>query len=80
MLDETKRRQILEEVVAEFGRKEWFRDATVYSQHPLTNQPLLELKVNYRPIYERPLVQAFGAKYSLGISYIQVDQAGNPVE
>lgn len=79
-MNEQVRRQILVEVVKKFGRKEWFRDATVYNAHPLDGQPTLEIKVNYVPIFERKDVKEFTNGVGLQERFIVVDKDGKPVE
>ena len=45
-----EKKAVLTETVKVFGQQEWFRDATIYDQHPNTGEPTLEFKVNYVPI------------------------------
>lgn len=73
-----QRRAILAEVVRVFGRQEWFRDAVVYDSHPTTNEPTLELKVNYVPLFEKKNVMDFAMKVNLSLKFTEVDRDGNP--
>ena len=79
-MNETERRKILQEVVHTFGKKEWFRDASVYNQHPLDGQPTLEIKVNYLPLFERKDVKTFVDRFGLVERFVTVDRNGNPTE
>lgn len=79
-MNEQQRRQVLAEVVQRFGRKEWFRDATVYNQHPLDGMPTLEFKVNYLPLFERKDVKQFTDSIGLQDRFVVVDRDGKPVE
>ena len=81
-MTEKQRRQILVEVVKTFGSQEWFRDATVYDQHPNTGEPTLEFKVNYVPILGpvRKSVMDFAMKVGLVERFIIVDKEGKRVE
>jgi hypothetical protein len=79
-MTEQQRRQILVETVKTFARQEWFRDATIYDQHPDTGEPTLEFKVNYLPLFERSEVKEFVLKYGLIERFLKVDRNGNPTE
>jgi hypothetical protein len=79
-MNEQNRRQVLAEVVKQFGRKEWFRDASVYNHHPTDGLPTLEFKVNYIPIFERKDVKEFASSVGLSERFIVVDRSGKPVE
>lgn len=81
-MTEPQRRAILVETVKTFGNQEWFRDATVYDAHPLTGEPTLEFKANYKPILGpvRKFVMDFAMKHNLTERWVIVDRAGNPVE
>ena len=72
------RRAILAEVVKNFGRQEWFRDAAVYDSYPTTGEPTLEMKVNYIPLFERKSVMDFAMKVNLALKFTEVDRSGNP--
>lgn len=72
------RRMILREVVTNFGRQEWFRDAVVYDSFPTTGEPTLEVKVNYVPLFERKSVMDFAMKVNLALKFTEVDRNGNP--
>lgn len=80
VLNEQQRRQVLTEVVQKFGRKEWFRDATIYNAHPQDGLPTLEFKVNYLPLFERKDVKQYADSLGLQERFIVVDRNGNPVE
>jgi len=73
-------KQILAETVREFGRKEWFRDATVYEKHPDSGEPVLEIKVNYVPILERKDVKTFAMKFGMVERFLIVDRNGKPAQ
>ena len=79
-MTQQQRRQILVETVKEFGRKEWFRDATVYDQHPITGEATLEIKVNYLPLFERKEIKEFALRFNLTDRFQVVDKQGRPVE
>lgn len=79
-MTEEQRKAILVETVREYGSKEWFRDATVWDHFPTTNEPMLELKVNYVPVFERKYIIEFAARHGLREKYTIVDRRGNPVE
>ena len=79
-MNENQRRQILMETVKEFGKKQWFRDAAVYDNHPLTGEPTLELKVNYVPLLERKEIKEFTLRYGLTDKFQVVDRDGKPAE
>ena len=81
-MTEQQRRNILIETVKVFGRQEWFRDATVYDNHPTTNEPTLEFKVNYVPILGpvRKQVMDFAINHNLSERFVIVDKDGKPVE
>ena len=81
-MTEQKRRDILVECVKRFGRQEWFRDATVYEQHPISGAPTIEIKCNYRPILgpDRKAVIDFAQECNLQERYLVVDKQGKPVE
>ena len=73
---------ILNETVKTFGAQEWFRDAAVYSRHPVTSEPTLEFKVNYMPILggvRRQIIE-FAQRFNLKEKFVIVDKAGNPAE
>jgi hypothetical protein len=72
-----QRRAILAEVVRNFGRQEWFRDAVVYDSFPTTGEPTLEIKVNYIPLFERKNVMDFAMKVNLTLKFTEVDRNGN---
>lgn len=72
------RRGILTEVVKNFGKQEWFRDAVVYDSFPTTGEPTLEIKVNYIPLFERKSVMDFAMKVNLALKFTEVDKSGNP--
>ena len=71
---------ILVEVVKTFGKKEWFRDAVVYNQHPTTGEPTLEFKVNYVPLFEKKEVKEFAVRFNLAERFVVVDREGRPAE
>ena len=73
-----QRRGILTEVVKAFGRQEWFRDAAVYDSYPTTNEPTLEIKVNYVPLFEKKNVMDFAMRVNLALKFTEVDRNGNP--
>jgi hypothetical protein len=73
-----QRRTILAEVVKNFGRQEWFRDAVVYDSYPNTGEPTLEVKVNYVPLFERKSVMDFAMRVNLALKFTEVDRNGNP--
>ena len=79
-MTEENRKQILTEAVQNFGKQEWFRDATIYDAHPNTGEPTLEIKVNYVPFLDRKNVKQFAAKYGLTDRFIVVDKGGKPVD
>lgn len=79
-MNEQQRRQILVEVVQKFGRKEWFRDATIYNHHPQDGLPTLEFKVNYLPLFERKDVKQYTDSLGLHERFTVVDRDGKPVE
>lgn len=79
-MTEEQRKQVLVETVRLFGRKEWFRDATVWDAYPTNGAPTLEIKVNYFPIFERKEVMDFAQRFLLQEKYTIVDKNGNPVE
>ncbi len=81
-MTETQRRQILMEVVKTFGKQEWFRDASVYDQHPVTGEPTLGFKVNYVPILGnvRKVIMDFAVKVNLTERFMIVDKDGKRVE
>jgi hypothetical protein len=72
--------QILNETVREFGRKEWFRDATVYDKHPDSGEATLEFKVNYVPLFERTEVKTFCLRFGLADRFLVVDRNGKPAQ
>ena len=74
---EEKQKQILNEVVSNFGKQEWFRDATIYVNHPETGCPTLEFKVNYIPIMERKNVVAFVQSKGLQYFFTTLDRDVN---
>ena len=81
-MTENEQRQILVETVKTFGNQEWFRDAAVYEKHPITGEPTLEFKVNYRPILgpaPRAILE-FAQRFNLTERFVVVDKAGNPME
>ncbi len=73
-----QRRTILTEVVKNFGRQEWFRDAVVYDSFPTSGEPTLEIKVNYVPLFERKSVMDFAMRVNLTLKFTEVDRDGNP--
>ena len=77
-MNEQQRQQICNETIKRFGRQEWFRDVTVYNQHPNTGEPTLEIKVNYIPIFERKSVLDWAMSLNLSERFIVVDSAGRP--
>lgn len=79
-MNEDQRKQILIEAVTQFGKYEWFRDAVLYTKHPITGDPTIEIKVNYVPIFDRKLVMDFSQKYTLREVFTVVDKNGNPVD
>jgi hypothetical protein len=79
-MTEQQQKDVLVETVRLFGRKEWFRDATVWDSFPTNGAPTLEIKVNYLPIFERKEVMDFAAQFLLQVKYTIVDRQGNPVE
>lgn len=79
-MTEQQRRQILNETVRVFGRKEWFRDATVYDQYPTDGAPTIEFKVNYLPLFERKEVKEFVGRFNLIDRFIVVDRSGRPTQ
>jgi hypothetical protein len=79
-MTEDQRKQILVEAVKRFGRQEWFRNATVYDSHPMTGDAVLEIKVNYVPIFERKVVMDFALSVNLREKFVVVDKNGNPAE
>jgi hypothetical protein len=79
-MTEMQRRQILVETVKEFGKKEWFRDATVYDKYPTNGEPTLEFKVNYVPLFERKEIKEFVLRFNLTDRIQVVDRDGKPVE
>jgi hypothetical protein len=80
MKTEEQRKQVLVEVVKRFGRQEWFRDATVFNAHPMTGDAVLEIKVNYLPLFERKQVMDFAQSVGLREKFVVVDRNGNPTE
>ena len=72
--------QILLETVKTFGNQQWFRDAKVYDQHPMTGEPTLEFKVNYLPLFEKKSVITFAQKCNIAYRFQVVDRNGNPAE
>lgn len=76
-MTEQARKDILIETVKRFGSQEWFRDAVVYDNHPVTNAPTLEIKVNYVPIFERKTVMDFAQRFNLSEKFVVVDKNGN---
>lgn len=79
-MTENERRKILLEVVRTFGKQEWFRDAVVDDNHPMSGEPTLELKVNYVPLFNKKDVIDFAQKVNLSLRYQVVDRNGNPVQ
>lgn len=79
-MTQQQRQFILKETVNRFAKQEWFRDATVYDQHPITGEPTLELKVNYVPLFERKGVKEFALQFALADRFIVVDRNGKQVE
>jgi len=79
-MTEEQRVNILEEVVRTFGKQEWFRNATIFDQHPMSGEPTIEIKVNYVPLFERKSVKEFALKFNLAERFIVVDRNGNPAE
>ncbi len=77
-MTQDQRRAILTETVRQFGKQEWFRDAAVYDSYPTTNEPTLELKVNYLPLFERKSVMDFAMRVNLSLKFTEVDRNGNP--
>ena len=77
-MTQDQRRAILTETVKNFGRQEWFRDAVVYDSFPTTNEPTLEIKVNYVPLFERKSVMDFAMRVNLALKFTEVDRNGNP--
>jgi hypothetical protein len=75
-----QKQSILVETVKQFGRQQWFRDATVYDKHPDSAEPTMEFKVNYIPILERKNVKEFCLRWGLSDRYIIVDQNGKQVQ
>ena len=73
---------VLTETVKVFGQQEWFRDATIYDQHPNTGEPTLEFKVNYVPILGpvRKVVMDFAMKFNLVERFVIVGKDGKPVD
>ena len=79
-MTDQQRQNILVETVRTFGKKQWFRDATVYDNYPTNGEPTLEIKVNYVPLFERKEVKEFVLRFNLTERFLVVDQRGNPVE
>jgi len=80
-MTENQRKQILVETVKTFGQKEWFRDATVYDNHPDSGQPTLEFKVNYLPLFDRKEVKEFALRVGgLSDRFVVVDRNGSKIE
>ena len=77
-MTQDQRRAILAEVVKNFSRQEWFRDAVVYDSYPTTGEPTLEVKVNYVPLFERKSVMDFAMRVNLALKFTEVDKNGNP--
>ncbi len=82
MIPHQKKIEILNETVKTFGRQQWFRDAAVHDQHPITGVPTLELKVNYRPIFGgvKKEISEFAVKHNLTEYFVIVDANGKPIE
>jgi len=72
--------KILAEAVNTFGKKEWFRDATIYDKFPTNGEPTIELKVNYMPLFERKEIKEFAVRFNLVDRYLIVDRDGNPAQ
>ena len=79
-MNKAQQQEVLNDVVRTFARQEWFRDATIYNQHPLTNEPTLVFKVNYVPMFERKEVKEFCLKYGLTDMFQKVDRNGQPTD
>jgi len=77
-----EKKAVLTETVKVFGQQEWFRDATIYDQHPNTGEPTLEFKVNYVPILGpvRKVVMDFAMKFNLVERFVIVGKDGKPVD
>ena len=70
-------KRILAETINTFGKKEWFRDATIYNEFPTTGEPTLEIKVNYIPLFERKEVKEFAVRFNLADRFLVVNRDGN---
>ena len=63
------RKKILIEFHKQFSRHQWYRDVAIIENHPINMQTTLEIRVNYRPLFETESVLAFGKQVSLPIYF-----------
>ena len=79
-MNEQRRQEILTETTHKFRTQEWFRGATVYNSHPITAEPTLEFKVNYKPVFELKNIIQYAETVGLQPRFVIVDKDGKPVD